>query len=59
LLLEHGSCHFDQIAGWSAADLDWIELKVSFAGRVGREGGVSRRESSQAIRDSRRRGTRH
>jgi len=35
-LLEHGSCHFDQIIGWGAADLDWIELKVSFAGRVGR-----------------------
>jgi len=48
LLLEHGSCHFDQIAGWSAADLDWIELKVSFAGR---EGGVSRRGSPRAIRE--------
>lgn len=40
LLFEHGIYHFDQIAGWGAAESRWIEQMVGFAGRVGREGWI-------------------
>lgn len=40
LLFEHGIYHFDQIAGWSAAESRWIDQMVGFAGRVGREGWI-------------------
>ncbi|MDZ4778543.1 MAG: hypothetical protein SGJ23_17320 [Alphaproteobacteria bacterium] len=32
-----GVYHFDQIAQWSAANIDWIERYLAFKGRIGRE----------------------
>ncbi len=41
LLFEHGVYHFDQIAGWSTAEAQWIEQMIGFAGRVEREDWVA------------------
>ena len=41
LLFEHGVYHFDQIAGWSAAEAQWIEQMIGFVGRVERENWVA------------------
>ena len=32
-----GIYHFDQIAAWSPANIDWIERYLAFKGRIGRE----------------------
>lgn len=32
-----GVYHFDQIAAWSPANIDWIERYLAFKGRIGRE----------------------
>ena len=37
LLFEHGVYHFNQIAGWSAGEAQWIDQMIGFAGRVERE----------------------
>jgi predicted flap endonuclease-1-like 5' DNA nuclease len=36
-----GVYHFDQIAAWSPANIDWIERYLAFKGRIGREGWVA------------------
>ncbi len=36
-LNEIGIYHFDQIAGWSDENVDWIENNIAFPGRVKRE----------------------
>lgn len=36
-LKDVGIFHFDQIANWSEANIDWIENNVAFPGRVKRE----------------------
>ncbi|WEK06517.1 MAG: hypothetical protein P0Y65_09825 [Candidatus Devosia phytovorans] len=35
-----GIHHFDQIAGWTIKDADWIDGQLAFKGRVAREGWV-------------------
>ncbi|KAF0175161.1 MAG: hypothetical protein FD160_3194 [Caulobacteraceae bacterium] len=32
-----GVYHFDQIAQWTPANIDWIERYLAFKGRIGRE----------------------
>ena len=32
-----GIFHFDQIAGWNKTDIAWVETRLSFKGRIGRE----------------------
>ncbi|MCR6672988.1 hypothetical protein [Devosia ginsengisoli] len=32
-----GIFHIDQIAGWSKADMEWVEAQLAFKGRVRRE----------------------
>jgi predicted flap endonuclease-1-like 5' DNA nuclease len=41
-----GVYHFDQIAAWTPANVDWIERYLAFKGRVGRERWV---EQAQAL----------
>ena len=36
-----GVYHYDQIAAWSAAEIAWVDDKLSFRGRIDREGWVS------------------
>ena len=36
-----GVYHFDQIAAWSPANIDWIERYLAFKGRIGREDWVA------------------
>jgi len=35
-----GIFHYDQIAGWSAADAAWIDERLSFKGRIARDGWI-------------------
>ncbi|MFV0472996.1 MAG: NADH-quinone oxidoreductase subunit NuoE [Pikeienuella sp.] len=37
LLNELGVYHFDQIAGWGAEDVAWVDERLSFKGRIERE----------------------
>jgi len=39
-LNELGIYHFDQIAGWSEAQAEWIEDQLAFKGKVRREGWI-------------------
>lgn len=32
-----GIYHFDQIAGWTKANVDWVDDQLAFKGRIGRE----------------------
>ena len=32
-----GIYHFDQIAGWTKANVDWVDEQLAFNGRIGRE----------------------
>lgn len=32
-----GIFHLDQIAGWSKANVEWVDAQLSFKGRIGRE----------------------
>ena len=32
-----GIYHFDQIAGWTRANVDWVDDQLAFKGRIGRE----------------------
>jgi len=36
-----GIYHFDQIAAWSGANIDWLERYLAFKGRIGREDWVA------------------
>ncbi|MDX2234437.1 MAG: hypothetical protein NW200_08050 [Hyphomonadaceae bacterium] len=36
-----GVYHFDQIAAWTPANVDWVERYLAFKGRIGREGWVA------------------
>ena len=36
-----GIYHFDQIAGWTPANIDWLERYLAFKGRIGREDWVA------------------
>lgn len=36
-LQQLGIFHLDQIAGWSRADVDWVDAQLSFKGRIRRE----------------------
>ena len=45
ILFEHGIFHFDQIAGWGAAEARWIEQMIGFAGRVERERWIAQAET--------------
>jgi NADH-quinone oxidoreductase subunit E len=36
-LNELGVFHFDQIAGWDAANIEWVDGHIAFAGRIARE----------------------
>ena len=37
MLQSLGIYHFDQIASWSAAEVDWVNAAISFRGRIERE----------------------
>ena len=39
-LNELGIFHYDQIAGWSAAEAAWVDDRLSFKGRVARDGWI-------------------
>jgi len=39
-LNELGIFHFDQIAGWSQEDIDWVDSSLSFSGRIQRDSWV-------------------
>ncbi|MDT8345605.1 MAG: NADH-quinone oxidoreductase subunit NuoE [Thermohalobaculum sp.] len=41
LLHELGVFHFDQIAAWTSAEIAWIDERLSFKGRIEREGWVA------------------
>ena len=41
-----GVHHFDQIAGWSAANVAWVNQYLNLGGRIGRERWV---EQAQAL----------
>lgn len=36
-----GVFHLDQIAGWTTADVDWVEQQLAFKGRIVRENWVA------------------
>jgi NADH-quinone oxidoreductase subunit E len=35
-----GIFHYDQIAGWSAAEAAWVDDRLSFKGRIARDGWI-------------------
>lgn len=37
LLFENGIYHFDQIAAWGAGEVQWVEARSGFPGRIARE----------------------
>lgn len=45
VLNEIGVYHFEQIAGWSPENIAWIDEKLSFKGRVQREGWVEQAQN--------------
>src|SRR5690554_3109123 len=49
-LNELGIYHFDQIAAWSKANVDWIDKKLALKGRIARERWVAQaRERASAV----------
>lgn len=40
-LNELGIFHFDQIAAWTAADIEWVDARLKFKGRITRDDWVS------------------
>ncbi|HUV32473.1 MAG TPA: ABC transporter, partial [Devosiaceae bacterium] len=36
-----GVYHFDQIAGWSRGNIEWVDAYLSFKGRIDREDWVA------------------
>jgi predicted flap endonuclease-1-like 5' DNA nuclease len=37
MLQSLGVYHFDQIAAWTPAEIDWVNAAISFRGRIERE----------------------
>ena len=48
LLFENGIYHYDQIAGWGAGEVQWVEARIGFPGRVSREAWI---EQAKALTD--------
>jgi large subunit ribosomal protein L21 len=46
LLHENGVYHFDQIAAWTGAEVEWMDAQLSFKGRITRENWI---EQAQAL----------
>lgn len=42
---------FDQVAGWSAADIAWVEEQLGLSGRIGRDGWVA--QAAELVREHR------
>ncbi|MEJ8474321.1 NADH-quinone oxidoreductase subunit E [Roseibium algae] len=40
-LNELGFYHFDQVAGWGAAEIEWVDSRLKFKGRIERDGWVA------------------
>lgn len=47
-----GIYHFDQVAAWTPANIDWIERYLAFKGRVGREDWVAQAKALAAGGDA-------
>lgn len=43
-----GIYHYDQIAEWSAAEIDWVDDRLKFKGRIDREGWVDQAKTLAA-----------
>ena len=43
-----GFYHFDQLAGWSKKDIDWVDERLRFKGRIERDGWVKQAKSLAA-----------
>lgn len=43
-----GIYHYDQIAGWTAAETDWVDDHLSFKGRIGREDWIAQAKTLAA-----------
>ncbi|GGL61987.1 NADH-quinone oxidoreductase subunit E [Wenxinia marina] len=48
MLNETGFWHFSQIASWGPAEIAWVDSRLSFRGRIEREGWVEQATSLQA-----------
>ncbi len=44
-LNELGFFHYDQISGWSAKDIDWVDQRLRFKGRIVRDGWIKQAKS--------------
>ena len=47
-----GIYHLDQIAGWNKANVDWVETRLAFKGRVRRERWVAQAEELGKLKAS-------
>lgn len=47
-----GIFHLDQIAGWSRANVDWVDAQLSFKGRIRRERWVEQAQELTRLRAS-------
>lgn len=47
-----GVFHFDQIAAWTPANVDWIERYLAFKGRIGREDWIAQARALAAGEDT-------
>ena len=51
ILNELGIHHFEQIAAWSATDVDWVNERLKFKGRIEREEWIPQAKALLAARD--------
>lgn len=45
ILHELGVYHFDQIAGWTPAEVAWVDARLKFKGRIDRDGWIEQAKS--------------
>lgn len=51
LLHENGVYHFDQIAGWTDAEVEWMDAQLSFKGRISRENWIEQAKTFAAEKE--------
>ena len=47
-LHELGIFHYEQIAGWTPENAEWVDTYLNFAGRIPREGWVAQRQRARS-----------
>ena len=48
MLNDLGVYHFDQIAGWTKTEIDWVDDYLSFSGRIERDDWVAQAKALAA-----------